>query len=613
MYSCRYSSKPDTGGHTGLNVLLPLLLLCVACGRTEAGTDGRGTVDGDAAAFEYRGLYTPSNATPAQMAAHDAHNPDYDWLIWGHNLRKTALADGVPEEALATVDGRKNPGQLCFSSEALYRAVEAYVADNAPRNGTARVALMPDDDAAACTCEACRRAGNTPTDASPAVCRLLKRLAERFPRHLFFTSAYLSTRQAPKEKLPANTGVLVSAVEVPMKTGFNRGKKAGRFAAQVAEWQKAVPRVYIWDYIRNFDDYLTPYPCLRLVQERLRWYKGMGVRGVFLNGSGGDYAAFDDVQTHVLARLLKDPDTAIDTCAAAYLRRHYPVAGEALARHYLSWEAETLRRKAVLPWYGGIGDAVKAWLDPDGFDDFIAEADALKAKSRDGERQRLNRLLTALAFTRLELLRRPHATYDARRANEALQLLAGHEAFGDLSRYREANGRLEDYRAAWQRLMKENAAAPDALQGIALAFRSQPDGGYTDASLLTDGRYALPTDYHTGWVISSARETVWEAPAGAIGSGARVELSFLCAPRWRILLPRTVELWQGDRRVGTAQAAAAMAGTAPYTKCRLTCRAGDIRPDEPVQIRVTQGEGAGKPTVALDEIDVFSPKEEECK
>ena len=607
MYSCRYTSK-FSDERTGLNVLFLLFLLCTACSRTEAGTSRTRFSDDSVAtaAFEYRGLYTPSNATPQQMADNDAHNVDYDWLIWGHNLRKTALADGVPEEAFATVDGKKSHAQLCFSSEALCRAVEAYIEDNANNWETARMVLMPDDNDLVCTCDACRKAGNTPDDATPAVTRLLGRLAKRFPQHLFFTSAYLTTRRAPAEKLPENTGVLISAMELPMKAGFDKGKKAKQFATLVADWQQAVPRIYVWDYIRNFDDYLTPWPCLRLVQQRLLWFRGMGVQGVFLNGSGNSYASFDDVQTHALACLLKNPGAKVDTCVARYLDRHYPVAGKALSRHYLSWENEMLRRKALLPWYGGISDAVRAWLDAEQFDRFLAETDALKKKSEGDERRRLNRLLTALQFTRLEVMRMPHSRiYAPGLATECLELLAGHEAFSDMTEYREADGRLNIYIREWWHLLAENAAASDALQGVHLSFLSKPDGGYADTSVLTDGRYALPTDYHTGWLIASARQTVLEVPAGAIASGTLMELSFLSVPRWRIRLPRTVELWQGGRKVGEAQVPARVE-TTPYTKYKLKCKVADtVNPAVPVEIRITQGDDIRKPTIALDEIDVY--------
>ncbi len=57
-------------------------------------------------------------------------------------------------------------------------------------------------------------------------------------------------------------------------------------------------------YERNYDDYLSPFPCLLVMQQRLELYRQLGIKGVFVNGSGDDYSAFDDMQTHVLALLL---------------------------------------------------------------------------------------------------------------------------------------------------------------------------------------------------------------------------------------------------------------------------------------------------------------------
>ena len=39
-------------------------------------------------AFEYRGIYSPTNSDPDFMAINASHNIDYDWGLWGHNLRK---------------------------------------------------------------------------------------------------------------------------------------------------------------------------------------------------------------------------------------------------------------------------------------------------------------------------------------------------------------------------------------------------------------------------------------------------------------------------------------------------------------------------------------------
>ena len=62
-------------------------------------------------AFEYRGIYSPSNADPELMPVTASHHVDYDWGLWGHNLRRVFPGE-VPEEALAWVDGQRDENQF---------------------------------------------------------------------------------------------------------------------------------------------------------------------------------------------------------------------------------------------------------------------------------------------------------------------------------------------------------------------------------------------------------------------------------------------------------------------------------------------------------------------
>ena len=555
-------------------------------------------------AFEYRGLYTHSNADNELMPITASHNPDYDWGLWGHNLHKL-FGGEVPQDAQAQVKGKHLADQFCFSSERLYRTIEQFILDEFSEKEGTRFMLMPQDNDIVCTCLACTRAGNTPKTATPAVTRLLERLAQRFPQHLFFTSSYLTTLNAPASPLPANTGVMISAMDIPLKADFRKSPQARRFKKLLERWKKVTTRIYVWDYMRNFDDYLTPYPCLGLMKDRMLHLCSLGVKGIFLNGSGNDYASLDDVQTYVLSCLLVNPDCSTDSCAARYLQHFYPVTGEMLTEHYLDWEAEVRRSKAALPFYGGIDDAVKAWLDEEKFTDFIGELDRKSKKAKDEERTRLNRLLTALQFTRLELMRRPQGKYDTRQAADCLELLEGHEAFDDMQHYREANGRLDIYIDGWRTLMAENATPADKLNQVQLAAGSKLDRRYTDLNLLTDGKYALPTDYHTGWLINSAKQLVLEVPAGSLQSGDLLEFSLLSAPRWRILLPAHIEIEQkGEQPAGSVTPPAAETA-APFTKYKVKCKVGKLKPELPVQIRITQSGAHKRATLAMDEIDVF--------
>ncbi len=553
-------------------------------------------------AFEYRGIYSPSNSDPELMPISATHNVDYDWALWGHNLR-VVFGGEMPQEARAVVDGKRVGSQFCFSSPALLKALEDYVRTwgGKPAGGTARFAIMPNDNDQVCLCDLCRSAGNTPQSASPAVGRLLAKLAGEFPRHLFFTSSYMTTKAPPQVALPANAGVLISAMGVPMQVGCAKTAQGKRFGRLVADWQKVTKRIYVWDYIRNFDDYLTPFPCLGVMADRLRYFRQIGVKGVFLNGSSPHYASLDDVQTATLAALMVNPQIDAADFATRCLRRRYPVAGDFMARAYSSWEEAVAQRKSRLAIYGGIGDAAKAWLDADGFGAFCDSLDILAKKSDEEERTRLNRLLTALQYTRLELMRLPGARLDVGEAKERLKLLGGHAAFDDMACYNEAGAKIDDFIAAWRAMLAENAALDNKLRGVALSPISKPDEAYKDLSVLTDGRFALATDYHTGWVIATPRTVAYGIPAGKVAPGATVALSFYNAPRWRIRLPRAVEVWQGGRLVASTDVSAA--GVAPFSKLRVRLVLGQVDPALPLELRIHQS-GEGRSTVACDEVMV---------
>lgn len=556
-------------------------------------------------AFEYRGLYTPSNMDSEFMPITASHNVDYDWGLWGHNLYKL-FPSGVPREVWAEVKGKPNADQFCFSSDKLYETVEHFVLDNYGEGNPdepVRFALMPNDNDLVCTCSQCVRVGNSKSDATPAVTMFVRRIASRFPHHLFFTSSYETTQRLPRNRLPQNAGVIVSAMSLPMFAD-GRAKKTKRFSKLIEDWRKLTDRVYVWDYIRNFDDYFTPYPCLSVVQQRLRFYRDLGVRGVFFNGSGADYATFDDVQTSVIAALLVCPDIDVDAFVEKCWRRYYPVTGAVLHDFYEKAEDTVRKHKRALPLYGGIGQAVSVWLNPDEFEVFYCKLDSLSKEAKTEERSKLNQLLTALSFTRLELMRFNDSVYHTERINESLESLRGYTAFKNMSHYREANGELSDYIKAWETMKPWGQKPGNQLYGLPLKALSQLDTGYPDTKLLTDGKQGFSTDYHTGWLIVSADTLVLRLPARSVSNSGRISVSFLYAPRWRMVLPTSVELWQGGRCVGRASDELAGNET-PFMRHTYVCDFRTTNPGAPVDLRVKRAK-KGKATMACDEVELYS-------
>lgn len=502
-------------------------------------------------AFEYRGFYAPSNMDLDLMPIRASHNIDTDWGLWGHNLRKCFDGD-IPVEAQALVDGVRTPSQLCFSSEKLYKTVERYIADNYGEDPdlAAKFMITPDDNELVCLCPECREKGNTAYDASPAVTAMAKHLAHRFPYHEFFITSYSTTKAIPSYRLPDNMGIMVSAIDFPL-TG--RHDQMSGFESIINRCKKATDLVYVWEYGRNFDDYLTPFPCYAIMAERLKFYRDHGVRGVFINGSGYDYSTFSIMRSYIFSALMLNPDIPIRDLMPKFIKMYYPKASDIIFSYYDHIEQLAVQNSNGLPFYGGIKDAMNVYLDPEEFEQFFKKLEGMVQTTEGQERRLLKRLLTGLSFTRLELMRCSEKMYNKSLTAEPIAALTDHAAYVNMKNYREANGDIDEYLQQWKDLDKVKPfVSTNLLKGRKLYVYTDLDEDYNNPSILTDGLVGFPTDYHTNWLINSKRAIDVEIPADCVKPGRKITVSALHAPRWRIAAPSVIQLKVGGNVIASA-------------------------------------------------------------
>ena len=398
--------------------------------------------------FEFRGIYSPTNALDSIRDHFGTHHVDYDWGLWGHNLHKV-VGENPDESILATIDGKKDKDQYCFSSSKMYDQLVEYIIDNfgdgeLPGSST-RISIMPRDNKKSCTCKQCVAAGNTSTNATPAVTKMMRKLAKRFPKHQFFTSAYHSTRMAPKEKLPSNVGVLISAIDLPMRVTFTENKGYRTFVSMVREWKEKTDLIYIWDYSRNYSDYLSPFPCLKVMQHRFQLYDRLGVKGIFLNGSGDDYAAFDDMQTCIFGKMMYDLALNIDAEVQKYYKINYPETGELLADYYLKLERRVDETNHIIPLYGSMEEVVESYLNVKEFSEFRTQMENVAEKATGPEKEKLHYLLTALSFTQLQILVMNPSDSNQQLKTKLIEQLKEHKKLKGMKNYGETDADIDAY------------------------------------------------------------------------------------------------------------------------------------------------------------------------
>ena len=455
------------------------------------------------------------------------------------------------DQVYATIHGKTDDSQLCFSSEEMYRQIESYIADNIGEKGSSRFVIAPDDTPYACTCASCTAMGNTEKNATPAVTELLLRLSQRFPKHSFFTISYLSTKQVTDKQLPSNAGIIVSAIDFPLRRIDGKNAQEKKFMQQLNQWKKVTKNIYIWDYINNFDDYLTPFPILKIAQQRLRFFKQNGASGIFFNGSGYSYSSFDEMRTFVLSALLINPELPVEELVRDYFNQEYPLSKKWLYDYYINLE-NSVQSGKKLGIYAGIAELEQSFLNPEKFIKFYDEMGDYVSDAKGKERKKLHELQTALSYTRLEMGR--NHSYDpygyAQRNGKQIQptpqarkwltQLKEHHAFTGMEYYNESADEIDYYIKEWEQYILASDIKKNLFLGIMPS--STPPTDKDGLKRLTDSTHGLPGNYHCGWTTLPKEEYEISLPVKGINKTGNIYISFLNLPRHRFYPPRKIEI-----------------------------------------------------------------------
>lgn len=515
--------------------------------------------------FSYRDPHFANNLVPGNSIILGNNNVDLDWGIWGHNLAKV-MKNISDTNVYALVNNVRNKNQFSFTSEKLLDHLSQHILDNFG-NGDDKsyhFMIMPQDNNLVCMCDACTKIGNTNTSATPAVSYFIQKLSNKFPKHQFFTSSYLTTRKPPKEKLNNNTGVFLSTIMLKkgIELKMNQPKTAD-FVKELEAWQDITPNIYIWDYSANFDDYLTPSPVLYSLQKQLKFYKEHAVKGVFINGSGYDYSSFDDLKAFVSSALLKNTEKNVDELCASFFKKYYPENHQLLTDYYLSLEKSFAAKNKTYNLYGGIDEILRTYLDSDVFINFYDELGKVIPETSKEEKENLSKLYSGLSYTRLQIayakVSETHGCADLldnkmvvkHEMNQVVDRLAEINKYPNLKSYKEVDGDLVRYINTWRSTILNNRFE-NLLFNESIEILSETDEGFEKPKYLNNGLPGFSNDYHQGWYISS-RDLKIQLSTEKIDGLKKMEMRFLNNKRHSFYPPEKIEIWKDKQLIKTLE------------------------------------------------------------
>ncbi|MBR4994955.1 MAG: DUF4838 domain-containing protein [Alistipes sp.] len=224
-------------------------------------------------------------------------------------------------EYFALRDGERVPyGQLCLSNpEVIEICKERMIKVIADNPDYWVYSLSQDDHQFMCQCEKCRAIEEQYGGHSGLLIWFVNQVADAvktlYPNKYISTFAYQYTRKAPEGISPRDNVVIrLCSIECCFAHPMEQCEHNESFIRDIKAWSELASRLYIWDYVVNFRQYIAPCPNFDALAANIRTFQKYNTIGLHEEGQyesvGG---AFADLKSWVLAKLMWNPN--LDTMA----------------------------------------------------------------------------------------------------------------------------------------------------------------------------------------------------------------------------------------------------------------------------------------------------------
>lgn len=294
--------------------------------------------------------------------------------------------------------GKRVPRQLCVTNEEMTRA---YIAETLrllrEKPETTFIQVSQNDDEGFCECPACKRAYAEEGAVSGAYLRFVNRVAEaiakEFPHVTVDTFAYMFTRKAPKKTRPAKNVVvrlcdIECGMNIPLADSPESYRQNRAFLQDLEDWSRiARGKLYVWDYVADFRQYMLPRANLRALVSNIRLFAASGAVGIFEQGDALCAAGtFAPLKQYLASHLAWNPAADDRRLVADFVRGYYgPSAAEKVEAYLDLLEREGADPKN--PPLDCFQQHYRAWLTARGHLTALRIMnEAVAAAERDGPR-----------------------------------------------------------------------------------------------------------------------------------------------------------------------------------------------------------------------------------
>ena len=484
------------------------------------------------------------------------------WGMYVHTFSKLLPPEKYFEEHpeyYSLVNGRRlQDAQLCLSNPEVTRLLIKNLGDTIRKNPTKKYwSVSQNDTYNACQCDSCKKLYEKYGSISGAYVQTANAVAEAYPDKQISTLAYQFTRHAPHNIKPdTNTNIMLCTIECSRSKPLASNRRKGSFANDLKDWSALTHNIYLWDYVVQFKNLLTPFPNFPVLQPNLQFFRDNNVEMIFEQGSGGSWSDLMELKQYLLAKMMWNVDVDMDSLATTFVNAYYGKAGKYILDYYhlMNKLMKRYANRETLNIYGFPSDYTDSFLKPKYMKQYMAFMDsAQKAVKDDSIRlRRVKRARLPVDFSWVDIavnnnFRSMPALVSTGKGMEInpliLQLLNSLEAYAEtdpLIKVNERNLSIKDYKTfVLDRLSRK--IKPNKLKHARLKITTQysdtyPVGG---AKALKDNLFG-PLDFHHNWLGFHGDDMVVVADFKKPVEISHVEMNFLKAVNSWVFLPEEI-------------------------------------------------------------------------
>ncbi len=514
-------------------------------------------------AFSFRRTLFPGLYNEKYRYWHKIETLD-EWGSFVHTFNKLIAPekdfDEHPEFFSLNGNNRLKDGQLCLSNPELLNTIKENLSVEIEKHPDKKYWSVSQNDCYNfCECSNCQALYDKYESVSGAYIFMANELAREFPDKHISTLAYQFTRSAPKNIKPLeNVNIMFCSIECNRSMPLAEDKRSAGFVKDMQDWSKLTSNIFVWDYVVQFKNYLTPFPNFDVLQPNIQFFKENKVDMMFQQGSNRNWSDLAELKQYLISKLMWNPNANADSIINDFLSKYYGPAAPYIKSYGQEMHSALAQHKTEewLNIYGYPSDYYDSYLTPALLEKYKALMDKAEAAvQRDSlylKRVLRTRLAVDFAYLDIALNKNTGNLSYLDKSNETLSLrtdmleyldrMVENSKLTNTTRINERNFLTEDYQKyvlhKLSLMTKANLAKGKKVTCLTAPSETYPVGG---AAALTDGLFG-DLDYHNNWLGFQGNDMQVEIDLQKVENINQLSMNFLQAVNSWVFQPVEVSV-----------------------------------------------------------------------